>query len=1255
MDEQLLSNLSYTNKDFRTIYPEMLDLVKKLSNKWDPSLSNESDPGVLLLKLNALIADKCNYNIDKNVLECFPLSVTQMGNAREIYDSRGYTMRWYQSATTSVNIKWAGEKSDAESITIDRFTMVTDSSGETVYTLTEKKQVPKDNSNVSIPAIEGTNYQYEINGETNITLENLDANLRLFFTERQIAENGIFITNRGVEDYYSWQAVNNLESTPLGQKVYKFGILPNTDTCYIQFPQDIANLIEDGLNITYVISKGVEGNISANTLDTLYSDVVEELTDPNSGEKTTSVVNDYLQVSNGYSANDGADPEDIKEAYENYKKTIGTFNNLVTCRDYTNAIYNLLDYDHPQFKHTVSNCIVTDRTNDIHNGYYIQTITDEGETKKLIQHTKDVVVQLADGSNGLLKQPTMTAFDLGLYLLDPMSNIYAKDTFNHSFAPDPTLLYTVASAISDAKSVQHDYIDNSNYDTYIYRNDYTLNCKIATYYKVSDTEAKNIIENVKVALFKAFNARNVSFGKPIDYDELLEVIEGADTRIKMAILDEPSYTINKVSARDITSHLTQYDELEIHTKSVLSGATPLNKFDNRFEYEFGQENFKSRNYSKVYDDIRTVSTDAFIPRTAILSGAQPMQATDLVGYEVKKNENIQLFAPNLQTVNEYSVGIYFQVKLSHAVRDGVDYQLQADEGIKFRYTKDNTTHTPELGPGTIIQISGFNLEPTNGGWSAESNLGSSKKISVREINSTTFEVKDNGVGKMYLYWITNLSNTERDTYTLRFNMTKEDNGKYDGEYILQTGEYFMYTDNLESSELILLGSGTKISVHNVSSLEWSRSKLELTSITENGLSAFTQSDWYIFEEPYSSFTTTETQIVSIGEGSRVWAQSFLDTDSEYVSHIPTAIEGVYYTNEAGEWNSLPIISLGKDASWQIMSTLNLDATPTTPQTLYENQVVTLKFDDSAKQDVVLTEGQSFMFSTPVMLMGGQDIDVAVLDYDGNYSYTLDAYVFKQGEKNFKRVDDFITLDNFVVLNSAYSTYYKINYTDKDAIVNNKLLTKNEITSIESDNVTYDFTDPTKNYKAYVVLQQVPNSGKGTQFSSKEYIIIYNVEDKVTYNFNFKLNSNSLDTRFIIPVVFIQMHDTDTVTINAGEYATDNSETILTKGGAYYLSPTNGELTFNIDNLSQSHLLIGKITKLNGFFNKEWGKAILDNIGILDKDKLFNFTYMPNEETMIADPTLANAFWESNHIYNTFTIPKLDVDNSVIEVLKSSKL
>ena len=86
--EENISNLSYINKDFISIYTELLDLVKKITNKWDPSLSNESDPGVVLLKLCALVADKNNYNIDKNILELFPLSVTQTGNARELYGSK---------------------------------------------------------------------------------------------------------------------------------------------------------------------------------------------------------------------------------------------------------------------------------------------------------------------------------------------------------------------------------------------------------------------------------------------------------------------------------------------------------------------------------------------------------------------------------------------------------------------------------------------------------------------------------------------------------------------------------------------------------------------------------------------------------------------------------------------------------------------------------------------------------------------------------------------------------------------------------------------------------------------------------------------------------------------------------------------------------------------------------------------------------------------------------------------------------------
>ena len=130
-----LNNLSYTNKDFNSIYSELLEYAQKISYNWNPAESNESDPGVVLLKLAAIIGDKDNYNIDKNVLELMPASVTQLPNARQIFDQCGYTMKHYRAAegTVTVDLKDPLEDPAEEEVTngeeqhkgykIPRFTM----------------------------------------------------------------------------------------------------------------------------------------------------------------------------------------------------------------------------------------------------------------------------------------------------------------------------------------------------------------------------------------------------------------------------------------------------------------------------------------------------------------------------------------------------------------------------------------------------------------------------------------------------------------------------------------------------------------------------------------------------------------------------------------------------------------------------------------------------------------------------------------------------------------------------------------------------------------------------------------------------------------------------------------------------------------------------------------------------------------------------------------------------------------------------
>ena len=148
-----LSPTSYTNKDFQTIYPELLEAAKMLAKNWDPTISNESDPGVVLLKLSAIIGDKNNYNIDKNVLENYPETYTQEVSARSQYRQLGYKMPWYRAATVPVSFRWVGEElSLGQYVEIPKHTLLTNNSGEYVFTLLDKVTISKKEYNSSLTA-----------------------------------------------------------------------------------------------------------------------------------------------------------------------------------------------------------------------------------------------------------------------------------------------------------------------------------------------------------------------------------------------------------------------------------------------------------------------------------------------------------------------------------------------------------------------------------------------------------------------------------------------------------------------------------------------------------------------------------------------------------------------------------------------------------------------------------------------------------------------------------------------------------------------------------------------------------------------------------------------------------------------------------------------------------------------------------------------------------------------------------------------
>ena len=431
-----LSDTSFTNKDFNDVYPELLNTAKELSYKWDPTVSNESDPGVTLIKEIALALDKINYASDKNALESMPLSVTQNRTARQLFQLLGYYPKWYISSEAVVSLAWKvpndyeTTEGAVNTIKIPAFTQIMDESGEYVYTLPTDVFLTDDGEVHEYTAIQGYVKELKINNQTLITLDLIDKNNRIYFPDFNIAQNGIFIINKDAQDNQEinsrsfWTQKNNLNIEETGNTYYSFNVDTVTNQCYVEFPSDISDLIGDGIYIHYLISNGKDGIIGIGQLNKLYDSSVDATytkSSPNWDNTSNNIVkldSDQLYIKNVDLEKVGKDPESIDDMYVNYNHIKGTFDTLVTLKDYNNAVYNTEE---------VSNAVVCDRTNDVQVSYKIMSST--------LDNSENIVYkqELIDG------EETLSPFSLKVYALqyndltDTDSVDVNKSAYNNTF------------------------------------------------------------------------------------------------------------------------------------------------------------------------------------------------------------------------------------------------------------------------------------------------------------------------------------------------------------------------------------------------------------------------------------------------------------------------------------------------------------------------------------------------------------------------------------------------------------------------------------------------------------------------------------------------------------------------------------------------------------------------------------------------------------------------------------------------------
>ena len=1196
-EELQISNKSYVNKDFQTIYPELVELVKNLTSRWNPETTNESDPVLVLLKLLGFMGDKLNYNIDKNILETFLPSATQETSVRQLLETNGYTKKYYQSASTYISVLYQGEVSpQTKYIRLEAFnTQFTDENNTITYTLLQDINII--DSNVTYGGIdgglitEGIPKDLSINGNTSIQLSNLDENYRLYFPETMVAQNRIYVKNEGSENWNTtgtdgdgWSQVSNLNLYTPKSKNFKFGFDSNKNLPYIQFPDDIIELIGNGLNVKYIVTTGASGNIPRGRLTVMSNPSSDNLFYYSNNQFTDETVvltdelnnQNLLRIFNYYASTNGQNPETIDEAYNNFKKTIGTFDTLVTPRDFANWLYMYID---PESSYPlVSNIQVSDRRSDTNFYQPVITYNEYGAT------TDYVYVQGSDPSDKKTpNKDTITPFDLVLYPLPQVSGYTSYDNegnlqsknYDMTFSvPNGTLVNSLINVVQDNQSTDHTYIQPTGNSPYLYKNYYSLNIRVSTVDKVNEIERKTIVNNIKQALFDNFNARKVDYGYEIPTDTIYNVVLNSDTRIKNVFLDDPKIQTKVMTPDGLEHEINSTIYTNMIAKNVLAGKVNLYSYLYGFEFDFSMSGDGSSELN-IIEDIETLEP--------VLTLTNPSEFT------LKENQVVQLFSNSFSTYQTATVGVNYYWYSDRTLNFNTLYQILPGETLSLSYTdSENVKKKIEYGYNYIDEYSGgtptshtivnqnlieptFTMSPTGTGGTVlvdntyYNQLGANEEIKFLKKNEKVFDS-----GTYLFYWKVN--NSENNLFP------------NDEDYIiLGEDEYFMYTDTSKSN-VEIFSSGTKIANVGFEGRDWTCVVTDASELVDGDLSVYAGVDWQSI-----NFNSTHKLIIS--------QQTIVTLTQE---------DGVNY--------------LGGSI------TNNLDPIPS-------NLTFNYKFyNESSYSGVARNDGlHDYLLRTRLDINCGPDLPQTLISVTtGNVNKYTEVITYKQSDNTTDDLENTTIKTNYLIQRSG------------NGVIDVKLSNTSEPFSI----ISYtEVSDDAHN----LVKQGATQQGKQYKIEFKDLVSPHTNVVKVKVP-----RIDGYDTKFM---VYFKKDGSDTVTVTGVDVGSlnDGVNILTASANEVVFTFTSSSLSG-----SKSFVVIDEIKIIEGI-NPIFVGASLPAIeqeinDITNGDVGFYSTYtIPNAKLIdIDDFTKAEVMWDKNNVLNKFTLAQINFDNTTkIDVLKSS--
>ena len=360
--------VNYTSRDYDSLVEEFFRIVPTLTDLWKPEA--DADPGVVLGKYLAAVADMLGVNLDWLANEVYAPSVSQRKNAEKLFSLIGYELGFYQAARTEVTFRNNSTQSividfgfnGANFSTLNAYTDITGTSRIITYNilpntnkfgaqetrssrqiLTENLDVFAEHDQVRLApgdsvvrvAIEGELRNYSV------SVRQIKAsNYLITLPSQHIDTTAIWVKARkrsASGDFLQTQWLQCTSQADFIEPEPRFAVTydsySNAQIKISNYLNQLDNYDDNWLTIYWIDCTGVSGCVGKDVLTNLQLAIPDQNIGTESGELTVSNLSNTIELPHTYAIT-GKSPETAKEAYLNSRNYINTWDSLITLPDF---------------------------------------------------------------------------------------------------------------------------------------------------------------------------------------------------------------------------------------------------------------------------------------------------------------------------------------------------------------------------------------------------------------------------------------------------------------------------------------------------------------------------------------------------------------------------------------------------------------------------------------------------------------------------------------------------------------------------------------------------------------------------------------------------------------------------------------------------------------------------------------------------------------------------------------------------------